>query len=711
MISLGLDRRWRTRRSPPSACPPDRACSTSPAAPATSADELAGIGYRAVGIDLSAGMLARAHVDAPLVRGDAAALPLPDGGVRRHHLRLCAPQLRRARRRVRGCAACCARGGRFAPLDATVPRNPSSARATRSGSAARCPCSVGCRPDADAYRYLPVDGVPPAGRRSPPARGSRLQRRARTTLTGGSVLLLTGTRMTGTRRPPACARSPARSTPPSTPRRGRCRGLRVAARRLAIVTGGRRSARRCRRVARRSRDRARRRRRCPRHRPVAVGALPFDPDAPGGSSSRRRRRATRRPPWITELAPGRRGGPRRCRRRASPSTRPHAAAVARVVHARARRDRRRCSREGRARTRGGRRGRRALRRAAIVARLAPQQPGCFVYASDGLVGASPELLVRRIGDTSSRARSPAPPSRRRRGIARALPSRKDQREHRLRRRRPRRRARRCARAGRRPVPRSRFPRRRPPRHPVPRPPPRAGADRARLTRRLHPTPAVGGTPAGRARAHRTLEGFDRGRYAGPVGWVDARGDGEWAIALRGAELDGARARSSRVPASSPAPTPTPSGPRPRRSSSPCSARSSVPDPPAPLWRQGAVMAAASDTSSDQTIAAATAAQTSRWRATLSARSVRTRTMRTPPAATRHRSPRATTSSALSTSIDRRRRARARAQRGRRPAACRTASRSARAGRPAEGTRRSRRRRCRRRRTWRRRRGRAHRAAR
>ena len=43
-------------------------------------------------------------------------------------------------------------------------------------------------------------------------------------------------------------------------------------------------------------------------------------------------------------------------------------------------------------------------------------------------------------------------------------------------------------------------------------------------------------------AIRALEGFDRGRYAGPVGWVDARGDGEWAIALRGAELDGARAR-------------------------------------------------------------------------------------------------------------------------------------------------------------------------
>jgi menaquinone-specific isochorismate synthase len=32
--------------------------------------------------------------------------------------------------------------------------------------------------------------------------------------------------------------------------------------------------------------------------------------------------------------------------------------------------------------------------------------------------------------------------------------------------------------------------------------------------------------------------MDRGRYAGPVGWMDASGDGEWGIALRSAELDG-----------------------------------------------------------------------------------------------------------------------------------------------------------------------------
>jgi menaquinone-specific isochorismate synthase len=36
--------------------------------------------------------------------------------------------------------------------------------------------------------------------------------------------------------------------------------------------------------------------------------------------------------------------------------------------------------------------------------------------------------------------------------------------------------------------------------------------------------------------------MDRGRYAGPVGWVDARGDGEWGIALRCAQLDGRSAR-------------------------------------------------------------------------------------------------------------------------------------------------------------------------
>lgn len=60
---------------------------------------------------------------------------------------------------------------------------------------------------------------------------------------------------------------------------------------------------------------------------------------------------------------------------------------------------------------------------------------------------------------------------------------------------------------------------------------------------VHPTAAVGGTPTpGAVRAIADLETMDRGRYAGPVGWVDAGGDGELGIALRCAQVDGRAAR-------------------------------------------------------------------------------------------------------------------------------------------------------------------------
>ena len=58
-----------------------------------------------------------------------------------------------------------------------------------------------------------------------------------------------------------------------------------------------------------------------------------------------------------------------------------------------------------------------------------------------------------------------------------------------------------------------------------------------LVTALHPTAAVAGTPTPAAMTViRRLEAFDRGRYAGPVGWIDANGDGEWAIALRCAQF-------------------------------------------------------------------------------------------------------------------------------------------------------------------------------
>jgi menaquinone-specific isochorismate synthase len=64
-----------------------------------------------------------------------------------------------------------------------------------------------------------------------------------------------------------------------------------------------------------------------------------------------------------------------------------------------------------------------------------------------------------------------------------------------------------------------------------------------LAESLHPSAAVGGTPTAAATTLiAEIEGMDRGRYAGPVGWMDAVGDGEWGIALRSAEVNGPTVR-------------------------------------------------------------------------------------------------------------------------------------------------------------------------
>ena len=156
-----------------------------------------------------------------------------------------------------------------------------------------------------------------------------------------------------------------------------------------------------------------------------------------------------------------------------------------------------------------------------------------------------------------------------------------------------------------------------------------------LAGRLHPTPAVGGLPRAEALAAiAALEGFDRGLYAGPVGWVDANGDGEWAVALRGAQLDGPRARlvagAGIVAGSDPDAewAETEAKLRPM------------------LAAVGALLRLGS--SADLATASATAAQAWRCRSTLAVRSpVGTTTTRTPPAV-RARSTAGPTSPARST---------------------------------------------------------------
>ncbi len=68
-----------------------------------------------------------------------------------------------------------------------------------------------------------------------------------------------------------------------------------------------------------------------------------------------------------------------------------------------------------------------------------------------------------------------------------------------------------------------------------------------LVRALAPTPALGGHPRGDALALiAAVEGFERGRYGGAVGWVDGAGNGTWAVTIRCAEFSADRCRARLV---------------------------------------------------------------------------------------------------------------------------------------------------------------------
>ncbi|MRG59615.1 isochorismate synthase [Agromyces sp. CFH 90414] len=182
---------------------------------------------------------------------------------------------------------------------------------------------------------------------------------------------------------------------------------------------------------------------------------------------------------------------------------------------------------------------------ATISRLAEDYPDTWVFAVDGLIGASPETLVRvDHGQVSARvlagttSRGAGEASDRDRAVA-LQHSTKDLAEHALA----------VASAVNRLAPHTARLDASP--EPFTLQLPNLwhlatdlkgtlgdGSTSLDLVRAVHPTAAVAGTP--RRIALETLaelEGFDRGRYAGPVGWVDGDGDGEWAIALRCAQVD------------------------------------------------------------------------------------------------------------------------------------------------------------------------------
>ncbi len=189
--------------------------------------------------------------------------------------------------------------------------------------------------------------------------------------------------------------------------------------------------------------------------------------------------------------------------------------------------------------------------AALLARLRSVYPAALCFAVDGFVGASPELLVSRVGDivraqpmagTTPRTGEPSADQR---SAAELLASQKNRTEHQIT----------IDMVHDTLLPWCSFLDAEPEPSVVPAGPVQhlATVVEGRLSRppapvldlvaALHPTPAVGGWPRDAALALiDTLETADRGRYAGPVGWTDVAGNGAWAVGIRSMQIDRSHGR-------------------------------------------------------------------------------------------------------------------------------------------------------------------------
>jgi menaquinone-specific isochorismate synthase len=190
----------------------------------------------------------------------------------------------------------------------------------------------------------------------------------------------------------------------------------------------------------------------------------------------------------------------------------------------------------------------------LLARLAERYPDCYTFSCDGLLGATPELYIRRTGrELYSLVLAGTAPRGSRPGQDRALgaellASAKNQEEHQY--------GVADVRAALAPLCADLRIDAQPSLlryanvqhlgtgvHGVLADGEAATHSALALTAAVQPTAAVCGTPTETAmELIRELECMDRARWSGPVGWVDAKGDGEWGIALRCGEVSGRQAR-------------------------------------------------------------------------------------------------------------------------------------------------------------------------
>ena len=197
VISLGQDRRWRRHavtalRLAPGATVVDVGCGTGDLC-----DVLVAAGHRPVGVDVSAGMLARAHTAAPLVRADALTLPVPDGTVDGVVTGFALRNLVDLDRFFRECARIVQPGGRVVALETAEPAS-ALARAGHHVWFRRVVPFLGARlsHDADAYRYLPRSSayLPPTHELLALVEAAGFASVRRRTFTAGAVQLIMGTR-------------------------------------------------------------------------------------------------------------------------------------------------------------------------------------------------------------------------------------------------------------------------------------------------------------------------------------------------------------------------------------------------------------------------------------------------------------------------------------------------------------------------------------